>query len=106
MRWANSTGKSPNSPKTIPPTQARRRPRRYISSSHLMDKRMSLQESVALLPAGDACLGLGGFTLYRRPMAFTLALLASLGPSGSRRALTPLTLTAGLESEILVGAGV
>jgi len=66
---------------------------------------MSLQESVALLPAGDACLGLGGFTLYRRPMAFALALLASLGPSSSRRALTLLTFTAGLESDILVGAG-
>jgi len=70
-----------------------------------MDKRMSLQESVSLLPAGDACLGLGGFTLYRRPMAFTLALLASLGPSDPHRALTLLTFTAGLESDLLVGAG-
>src|SRR3970282_2276035 len=103
MRWANSTGKSPNSPKTIPPTQARRRPRRYISSSPLMDKRMSLQESVSLLPAGGACLGLGGFTLCRRPMAFALALLASHGPSDPHRALTLLTFTAGLESDLLVG---
>lgn len=66
---------------------------------------MSLQESVSLLPDGDACLGLGGFTLYRRPMAFTLALLTALGPSDVHRVLTLLTFTAGLESDILVGAG-
>lgn len=70
-----------------------------------MDKRITLAESVTLLPAGDACLGLGGVTLYRRPMAFTLALLAELARSTAKRELTLLTFTAGLESDILVGAG-
>ena len=50
-------------------------------------------------------MGLGGFTLYRRPMAFTLALLAALTGSEVQRVLTLLTFTAGLESDILVGAG-
>jgi len=71
-----------------------------------MDKRISLQESVSLLPAGEVSLGLGGFTLYRRPMAFTLALLAALNSSESRPTLTLLTFTAGLESDLLVGAGI
>jgi len=66
---------------------------------------MSLLEAVSLLPAGEACLGLGGFTLYRRPMAFSLALLASLGTTDPHHKITLLTFTAGLESDILVGAG-
>ena len=70
-----------------------------------MDKRITLAESAALLPAGDVCLGLGGFTLYRRPMAFALALLAEFARSKPKGDLTLLTFTAGLESDILVGAG-
>ena len=66
-----------------------------------MDKRISLQESVALLPEKDAVLGLGGVTNYRRPMAFALAMLAN----PPARTFTLLSFTAGLESDILVGAG-
>jgi len=56
--------------------------------------------------AGDGCrLAFGGVTLYRRPMAFTLALLARHSQESTPRDLTLLCFTAGLESDILVGAG-
>lgn len=66
-----------------------------------MNKLMNLQDSVKLIPEGDAVLALGGVTNYRRPMAFALAALAN-PPS---RPVTLLTFTAGLESDLLVGAG-
>jgi glutaconate CoA-transferase subunit A len=69
------------------------------------DKRIALQQAVELVPATGCCLALGGLTLYRRPMAFALALLASNASSGSPRDLSLLCFTAGLESDILVGAG-
>jgi glutaconate CoA-transferase subunit A len=69
-----------------------------------VDKRITLEEAAALLPAGDVVLGLGGFTLYRRPMAFALALLAEHLRSATPRRITLLNFTAGLESDILVGA--
>jgi len=62
---------------------------------------MNLQEGVGLLPKGDAILALGGVTNYRRPMAFVLAVLAN----PPAKPVTLLTFTAGLESDILVGAG-
>ncbi|MFQ5942049.1 MAG: CoA transferase subunit A [Anaerolineales bacterium] len=65
-----------------------------------MDKLIDLQEGVSLLPEGDAVLALGGITNYRRPMAFSLALLAD----PNRQAFELLSFTAGLESDILVGA--
>lgn len=58
---------------------------------------------VALLPERfepGASLYLGGMTLYRRPVALVRALIRS----GADR-LTLLTLTAGYESDLLVGAG-
>ena len=66
-----------------------------------MTKIMSLQESVGLLPENGGVLGLGGVTNYRRPMAFALAMLAN-PPS---QLVTLLAFTAGLESDLLVGAG-
>jgi glutaconate CoA-transferase subunit A len=47
-------------------------------------------------------LGIGGMTLYRRPVAFIRALIQRPNPP---RNLTLLTFTAGLESDLLVGAG-
>jgi glutaconate CoA-transferase, subunit A len=47
-------------------------------------------------------LGIGGMTLYRRPVAFVRALSQRPHPP---RNLTLLTFTAGLESDMLVGAG-
>ncbi|MFV1860090.1 MAG: CoA transferase subunit A [Anaerolineales bacterium] len=66
-----------------------------------MDKRIDIQEGVAMLPKGDGVLALGGVTNYRRPMAFALAVLANPPVLD----LTLLSFTAGLESDLLVGAG-
>jgi glutaconate CoA-transferase subunit A len=70
--------------------------------SYRADKRTTLGEAAALVPAEGATLALGGVTLYRRPMAFSLALLAR---HPAPRELTLLCYTAGLESDILIGAG-
>ena len=67
-----------------------------------MTKLTNLQDSVKLIPEHDAVLALGGVTNYRRPIAFALAALAN-PPS---RPLTLVTFTAGLESDLLVGAGI
>ncbi len=75
-----------------------------MTSSHPQpprDKRMSLSEAAALVQPGQT-LGLGGFMLYRRPVAFVLALL---GRDDLPRDLTLLAFTAGYESDLLVGAG-
>ncbi|MFQ5945477.1 MAG: CoA transferase subunit A [Anaerolineae bacterium] len=64
-----------------------------------LDKQVSLEEAVALVRPGDT-LALGGLMLYRRPLAFTRELIrAGTGD------LTLLALTAGMESDLLVGAG-
>lgn len=65
------------------------------------DKRVALGEAVQLVGDGDV-LALGGMTLYRRPMAFVRELLRRDTPP---RDLTLLCFTAGLESDLLVGAG-
>jgi glutaconate CoA-transferase subunit A len=69
------------------------------------NKLATLQEAAALVPASGATLALGGVTLYRRPMAFSMALLARHQREAAPRELTLLCYTAGLESDVLVGAG-
>lgn len=64
-----------------------------------------MQQALELVPSGQLVLGLGGFTLYRRPMAFTLALLARLQSMPDPPQITLLSYTCGIESDILVGAG-
>jgi len=61
----------------------------------------SLAEAVSLLRNGQT-LALGGMTLYRRPLAFVRGLLLR---EPRPRDLTLLCFTAGLESDLLVGAG-
>jgi glutaconate CoA-transferase subunit A len=69
-----------------------------------MNKLITLQEAAAWI--GSGCkLGLGGMTLYRRPMAFTRALLQRFLHTGEPRDLTLISFTAGLEGDLLVGAG-
>ncbi len=68
------------------------------------NKIMTPQQSVQLVPPEGCSLALGGLTLYRRPMAFALALLASNAKLGVPKDLTLICFTAGLESDILVGA--
>ncbi len=65
----------------------------------MKDKVTTLSEAVALVRPGDT-IALGGMTLYRRPVAFVRELIRA-GAEG----LTLLTLTAGYESDLLVGAG-
>ena len=62
-------------------------------------KVMSLQEAAGLVRPGDT-LALGGMTLYRRPVTFVRELIRQ-----NTGDLTLLALTAGYESDLLVGAG-
>ncbi len=68
-------------------------------------KLMTLEQAAELIPPEGCSLALGGLTLYRRPMAFSLALLARHAKLGVPKDLTLICFTAGLESDILVGAG-
>jgi acyl CoA:acetate/3-ketoacid CoA transferase alpha subunit len=70
----------------------------------MMDKRITLQQAVDMVSTG-ACLGLGGLTLYRRPVMFVRTLVSKFISSGYPKDLTLLAFTAGLESDLLVGAG-
>ena len=69
-----------------------------------IDKRVSLAEAAGLVPTG-ASLALGGVTLYRRPMAFALALLKRFARDSSPGSLTLLPFTGGLETDLLISAG-
>jgi len=63
------------------------------------DRRATLAEALAAVRDGHR-VGLGGMTLYRRPVAAALALAAA-----GRRDLEIVTLTGGLETDLLIGAG-
>jgi glutaconate CoA-transferase subunit A len=64
-----------------------------------MSKIIPLEQAAKLLVPGGT-LGLGGMTLYRRPVAFVQALLGA-GVTD----LTLISLTCGFESDLMVGAG-
>jgi glutaconate CoA-transferase, subunit A len=70
----------------------------------IKNKQISLQEAAQLVQPGDM-LALGGMTLYRRPMAFSKTLIQRFLDSGQPKELTLLAFTAGIESDLLVGAG-
>jgi glutaconate CoA-transferase subunit A len=59
----------------------------------------TLAEAAALVPDG-ATVAFGGMTLYRRPVAMARALI-----DRGARDLTLLNFTAGIESDLLIGAG-
>jgi glutaconate CoA-transferase subunit A len=67
-------------------------------------KLLTIEEAAALTPSG-CCLALGGMTLYRRPMAYVRAMIRRFLETGEPRDLSLLAFTAGLESDLLVGAG-
>ena len=71
----------------------------------MMSKQISLTQAAELVPSGDVVLALGGVTLYRRPLAFSLALMRRFESAETKPQLTLLCFTAGLESDLLVGAG-
>jgi glutaconate CoA-transferase subunit A len=68
-------------------------------------KILDLEQAIDSLPERDFTIGFGGVTLYRRPMAFALACLERYQNTGQLNQLTLLNFTAGVESDILVGAG-
>jgi glutaconate CoA-transferase subunit A len=70
----------------------------------MTNKHMTLEDAAELVPSG-CMLALGGITLYRRPIAFTRALLKRYRQTGQPRDLTLLVFTGGLESDLLIGAG-
>lgn len=70
----------------------------------MINKQVSMEEAAARVSSGST-LALGGMTLYRRPMAFVGALLARHFLDDQPNDLTLLSFTAGLESDMLVGAG-
>ena len=70
----------------------------------MSEKLMSIEEAAALVPSG-CTLALGGMTLYRRPMTFVRALLERYIRHHAPENLTLLAFTAGIESDLLVGAG-
>ncbi len=65
---------------------------------------ISMTEAVEMITSGST-LALGGITLYRRPMAFTKALIARFLKTGQPDNLTLLAFTAGIESDLLLGSG-
>ncbi len=67
----------------------------------MIDKRATLLEAVQEL-RDHAVIGLGGMTIYRRPVGFVRALILQQAPP---KDLTLLTFAAGLASDMLVGAG-
>ena len=70
-----------------------------------MNKQIDLQAAIGLVPVDGARLAFGGVTLYRRPMAFCLAMLRHAEQHGGPKALNLVNFTAGLESDLIVGAG-
>jgi glutaconate CoA-transferase subunit A len=83
----------------VTPSQPQR-----ITKQLMPGKILTLNEAAERIPAG-CVLAIGGMTLYRRPMAFVRALLQRHQSTHLPEDLTLLTFTAGLESDLLVGAG-
>jgi glutaconate CoA-transferase subunit A len=69
-----------------------------------MDKQISLEQAVEMVASGSM-IGLGGMTIYRRPVAFVTALVKRFLQTGAPSDLTLMSFTAGPESDLLVGAG-
>ena len=64
-----------------------------------MSKVITLEQAIEMVTPGST-LGLGGMTLYRRPVGFVRSLLTTAASD-----LTLISLTCGFESDLLVGAG-
>lgn len=64
-------------------------------------KLMAIDEGAAFVQSGMT-IGFGGLTIYRRPVSFARALLRQ---APRPQDLTLLSFTAGIESDLLIGAG-
>lgn len=71
-----------------------------------MDKIISWPEALGMIPKENFSIGFGGVTLYRRPMAFSVFLADHLRKQKALPTIELFCFTAGLESDLLVGAGV
>jgi glutaconate CoA-transferase subunit A len=69
-----------------------------------MNKIKTFKEAFASIQTGCS-LALGGVTLYRRPMAFVRQLFLHYKQQHTPGELTLLSFTGGIESDLLVGAG-
>ena len=70
------------------------------------DKRTTWSKVLGMLPDEDYSIAFGGLTLYRRPMAFSIRLAHHLRKLEKLPAIELFCFTAGVESDLLVGAGV
>jgi acyl CoA:acetate/3-ketoacid CoA transferase alpha subunit len=70
----------------------------------MIDKLSTFEEITQLIPAGST-LALGGMTNYRRPMEFVRQFIINNHNLEEAKNLTLLAFTAGLESDLLIGAG-
>jgi len=68
-----------------------------------MDKLITLEQAVGFISSGSI-IALGGMTLYRRPVAFTIALIKQFQSEGHPKDLTLVAFTASYESDLLIGA--
>ncbi|MDF1500310.1 MAG: hypothetical protein P1P76_07575 [Anaerolineales bacterium] len=69
------------------------------------DKRATMQQALAMVQAPGQSIAFGGVTLYRRPMAFALALLRHYQETNEPQRITLMSITAGLESDVLIQPG-
>ena len=70
----------------------------------MSNKLISIDQAVEMVKSGDM-LGLGGMTLYRRPVGFVRSLIKKHQQTGTPGNLTLLAFTAGYESDLLLGVG-
>lgn len=68
-----------------------------------MDKLITLEQAVSFISSGSI-IALGGMTLYRRPVAFIIALIKQFQSEGHPKDLTLVAYTASYESDLLIGA--
>ncbi len=71
----------------------------------MTDKRSNWSDALKLLPDAGGTIAFGGITMYRRPVAFSVAMAARFLEHGYPRDIRLVAFTAGLESDLLVGMG-
>jgi len=75
-----------------------------LTVAPVIDKVIDLRQATELVASAGCRVAFGGVTLYRRPMAFVLALLEREARQASPKELQLICFTAGVESDLLVGA--
>lgn len=70
----------------------------------MIDKTIPIDKAAGFVE-NSSMLAIGGMTLYRRPVAFVIALIERFLENKHPEDITLLTFTAGYESDLLVGSG-